>query len=80
MGLSAHRVVVVVVLHHPGNPGMKQITEGLFKCKLFNLEDSRTQTLGLRRIRSYLVIKMLLKKHRDWADFSPWKPRSNSHL
>ena len=47
MGLSAHRVVVVVVLHHPGNPGMEQFTEGLFKSKIFNLEDGRTQTLGL---------------------------------
>ena len=28
-------------------PEMEQITEGLFKCRMFNLEESRTQTLGL---------------------------------
>ena len=26
-------------------PEMEQITEGLFKCRMFNLEESRTQTL-----------------------------------
>ena len=25
-------------------PEMEQITEGLFKCRMFNLEESRTQT------------------------------------